>query len=65
MSESSCCGATIIYTDICGKCKEHCNVIEVYCTQCEWDGLEEELINGGDGEDERCPNCGNKGINDV
>ena len=25
---SDCCGATIIYTDICSDCKEHCGVQE-------------------------------------
>ena len=25
---SDCCGAEIIYTDICSECKEHCDVHE-------------------------------------
>jgi len=25
---SDCCGAEIIYTDICSECKEHCGVHE-------------------------------------
>ena len=28
MSESNCCGATIIWTDICSDCKEHCEPME-------------------------------------
>jgi len=31
---SDCCGAEIIYTDICSDCKEHCGVQE-------WDDDEE------------------------
>ena len=31
---SDCCGAEIIYTDICSDCKEHCGVQE-------WDDNEE------------------------
>lgn len=26
--ESNCCGATIIWGDICSECKEHCEPIE-------------------------------------
>lgn len=28
MSEvSECCGAPIIYTDVCSECKEHCDIV--------------------------------------
>lgn len=28
MITSNCCDAEIILTDICNKCKEHCDIIE-------------------------------------
>ena len=28
MNISECCGAEIIYTDICSECKEHTDIIE-------------------------------------
>ncbi len=28
MSQSECCDANIILTDICSKCKEHCDKVE-------------------------------------
>jgi len=26
--ESDCCGARVIYTDICADCKEHCTPVD-------------------------------------
>ena len=26
--ESDCCGASVIYTDICADCKEHCTPVD-------------------------------------
>ena len=34
---SDCCGATVIWTDVCGRCKEHCGVV---CDEC----FEEDCI---------------------
>jgi len=48
---SNCCGARILYTDICGDCKEHCSPVydEKFCDSCGGSILE---------EDDCCDSCG-------
>lgn len=69
MSESSCCGAQIIHADLCAKCKDHCDVIEVFCIKCDWAGKESELAVDNDLEsfwqNSYCPECHSKEIKDV
>ena len=72
MSESNCCGAKVIHSDICAKCKEHCDEIEVYCTNCDWEGKENDLEFDGEFTQEDgmigyvyCPKCGKETIEDI
>ena len=68
MSESNCCSAEIYEnTDICSRCKEHCDGIEVFCNKCDWEGKEDDLIEPVSyvGSDYCCPKCHSEDLGDV
>jgi hypothetical protein len=50
MKISECCGAEIIYSDICSECKEHCDEAEeIFTKKGLFDGAKlVEVINSGD-----------------
>ena len=72
MSESNCCGAPIVEnTDLCSKCLEHCDEIEVFCTSCDWEGKNDDLEMDGENDSLSswinfyCPKCHSQEIEDV
>jgi len=49
MRISECCGAEIIYSDICSECKEHCEDMEIFTKEGLFNGAKlVNVINSGD-----------------
>ena len=49
MRISECCGAEIIYSDICSECKEHCEDMEIFTKAGLFNGAKlVNVINSGD-----------------